>query len=109
MAGDKKQIAGYVPEELFREIDHAAEKSGMNRSDWLREAAREKLEREKFGEFIQFELGRRIEEKLDESADELAVQIANDLSEKLAEDIADQISHNLSSSVVDPSSESGSQ
>lgn len=81
---DRNRVVGYVDEERKQEIERAADDADQSVSQWVGDAAREKLEREQLDNLIdQYRIEQRLLEMVDRAADRASDRIVEDLAEHL--------------------------
>jgi len=88
---DKARIVGYVDDERKQDIERLAQDADLSVSAWVAEAAREKLEREKFEELTD---RYRIEQRLLELVDTAADRVADEISAEVHQAVRDEIEGN---------------
>ena len=78
--GNRKQIVGYVTDEEYRTIAAKAESEDRSISEWIVEAAHEKIEREGLetrGQ--QYRIEQRLMQMVEDAADRAAEQIVDEI------------------------------
>lgn len=83
----KKQIAVYVSDAEYRDIAAKAQAQDMSMSQWMGEAASEKIEREGIeGSGARYQIERRLLSLVDEAADRAADRIVEQVTDAASVD-----------------------
>lgn len=88
---DKARIVGYVDEGQKQDIERLAEDADLSVSAWVAEAAREKIEREKFEELAN---RYRIEQRLLELVDTAADRAVDEITAEVRQAVRDELGEN---------------
>lgn len=101
---DKARIVGYIDEDHKQDIERLAEDTDRSVSAWVAEAAREKLEREKFEDLTD---RYRIEQRLLELVDTAADRAADDITAEVRQAVRDELGGNSPADTDDQYSDWG--